>query len=275
MRLRLDLGYLGTSYSGWARQPALPTIQESLEKALATTLRLEPSLVRTVVAGRTDAGVHAVGQVCHLDVPEKVNTSDHALRSLTKRVQGALRTAEISLHRISVAPEGFDARFGALSRTYEYRLADVSARKNPLLAPFTAVTPHDLNLEAMNALGNALCGLHDFASFCRPKVKATTIRTLKEFSWTRDQDGVLVARVVADAFCRSMVRSLVGSCVAVGRGKVTQERALELRDLASRTSEWATMPAKGLTLISIEYPPDAHLAQQAEETRARRLPATD
>jgi len=219
--------------------------------------------------------VHAAAQVFHVDLPEDFHLTEAALRSLPKRLQGALGTDAISIREVVLAPPGFDARFSALSRTYEYRIADQAARKNPLHQRFSVMSPYRLDERHMNELGTALQGLHDWAAFCRPKLKATTIRTLKEFSWKRDGEGVLVATVTADAFCRSMVRSLVGSAVAVGRGKISVDDVLRVRQQKARVSQWPVMPAKGLTLISIEYPPDAHLAQQAEETRARRLPATD
>lgn len=127
----------------------------------------------------------------------------------------------------------------------------------------------------MNELGSRLCGLHDWGAFCRPKAGATTIRTLTRFQWERDGEGTLVGTVVADAFCHSMVRSLVGAAVAVGRGKLSVEEVLALRDRAERTSSWTTMPAKGLTLVSIEYPADNQLASRARDTRAKRAPTAD
>jgi tRNA pseudouridine38-40 synthase len=127
-----------------------------------------------------------------------------------------------------------------------------------------------LDLDAMEAAAHSLLGLHDFASFCRPREGATTIRTLQEFTWSRDADGVLIASVKADAFCHSMVRALVGACLAAGDNRLGAARVLELRDAAERTSEFAVAPAKGLTLVAVGYPPDAELAARAEQTRARR-----
>lgn len=272
-RLRIDLGYLGTSFSGWAIQPGLATVQGSLEDALAIALRCDRSMISSVVAGRTDAGVHALHQVCHVDIPSAQAVSN--LDALRKRVQGALGTQEIALHRISLAPEGFDARFSPLSRTYEYRISDADAMMNPLQHLFTYRSPYSLDDVQMNELGRVLCGLHDWASFCRPKAGATTIRTLTHFSWARDDLGTLVGTVKADAFCHSMVRSLVGAAVAVGRGKLDIQQVLELRDKKERTSAWTTMPAHGLTLLSIEYPPDDQLASRALDTRAKRDTAAD
>ena len=275
IRLRVDCGYHGGQFSGWGIQPGLSTVQGALEKALAVALRIRPERTRVVVAGRTDAGVHAIGQVCHVDLPEGYELSPHALHQLPKRVQGALATNAIVIHAISEAPAGFDARFSALSREYRYRIADALSIKNPLHAGFTLWNSYRLDLKAMDAVAQALVGLHDWASFCRPRVGATTIRELQHYRWVRDEDGVLVARVIADAFCHSMVRALVGAAVAVGRGKLSQREVLKLRDAAVRTSEFATMPAHGLTLISVAYPKDKELAQRASLTRNKRAADPD
>lgn len=272
-RLRIDLGYLGTNFSGWAIQPGLRTVQGSLEEALATALRCDRKLITSVVAGRTDAGVHALHQVCHVEIPDSVKLG--SFEALKRRVQGTLRTDDIALHQISVAPEGFDARFSPLSRTYEYRIDDRSSKRNPLHHLFTYRSPYALDDEAMNVVSAALVGLHNWAAFCRPKPGATTIRTLSHFEWTRDPDGILTGLVIGDAFCHSMVRSLVGAAVAVGREKITVEEVLRLRDKGQRTSAWTTMPAKGLTLLSVEYPPDDQLAARASDTRAKRGPTSD
>jgi tRNA pseudouridine38-40 synthase len=272
-RLRIDLGYLGTNFSGWAIQPGLRTVQGSLEEALAIALRCDRSLITSVVAGRTDAGVHALHQVCHVEIPDGVKLGK--LDSLLKRVQGTLRTDDIALHQISLAPEGFDARFSALSRTYEYRIDDRGSKRNPLHHLFTYRSSFSLDGAAMNAVSQALCGLHDFAAFCRPKPGATTIRHLTHFAWTRDADGIFTGSVIADAFCHSMVRSLVGSAVAVGRGRLSVDEVVELRNKGERTSAWTTMAAKGLTLISVQYPPDELVASRALDTRTRRGSTSD
>ena len=272
-RLLIDLGYLGTNFSGWAIQPGLRTVQGSLEEALAIALRCDRSLITSVVAGRTDAGVHALHQVCHVEIPDGVKLGK--LDSLLKRVQGTLRTDDIALHQISLAPEGFDARFSAMSRTYDYRIDDRGSKRNPLHHLFTYRSSFNLDDAAMNEVSQALCGLHDFAAFCRPKPGATTIRHLTHFAWTRDGDGILTGSVIADAFCHSMVRSLVGSAVAVGRGRLSVKEVVELRDKGQRTSAWTTMAAKGLTLISVEYPPDELVASRALDTRTRRGSTSD
>ncbi|MFZ9087861.1 MAG: tRNA pseudouridine(38-40) synthase TruA [Pontimonas sp.] len=279
MRLRVDLAYDGAGFSGWAKQPNLPSVQQTLETALAKALRLDLSLVRTVVAGRTDSGVHATGQVCHVDLP-----SDHALvaephkvdKELLKRLRGALgKTSAIWVERVMIAPDGFDARFSPLRRRYEYRIADGRARKDPRTAGHTLWMSDSLNQAAMNRLGKALLGLHDWASFCRAREGATTIRTLEKFSWVRDSEGVLCGTVVADAFCHSMVRSLVGAAIAVGKGDLDVSEIVALRDQTARTSAWKTMPAHGLTLVEVIYPKDRELARRAELTRAQRTPLSD
>ena len=278
MRLRIDLGYDGQAFSGWAKQPDRPSVQESLEAALATVFRLGRDQVKTVVAGRTDSGVHAVGQVCHVDLPDDVGDgledADGRAR-LTKRLRGALgRANQVWIHGVSLAPEGFDARFSPVARRYEYRIADREALHDPRLAGHTVWRDEALDVNLMNALGQALLGLHDFAAFCRAREGATTIRELHEFSWLRDDQGVLIGRVVADAFCHSMVRSLVGSAVAVGTGQLSVDDVLHLRQEGARTSAWKTMPAHGLSLMEIYYPAPELLAERAEQTRApRALPA--
>ena len=279
MRLRVDLAYDGAGFSGWAKQPNLPSVQQTLETALAKALRLDLSLVRTVVAGRTDSGVHATGQVCHVDLP-----SDHALvaeprkvdNELLKRLRGALgKTSAIWVERVMIAPDGFDARFSPLRRRYEYRIADGRSRKDPRTAGHTLWISDSLNQAAMNRLGKALLGLHDWASFCRAREGATTIRKLEKFSWVRDSEGVLCGTVVADAFCHSMVRSLVGAAIAVGKGELDVSEIVALRDQTARTSAWKTMPAHGLTLAEVVYPKDRELARRAELTRAQRAPLSD
>ena len=279
MRLRVDLAYDGSGFSGWAKQPSLTSVQQNLETALSKALRLDVSEVKTVVAGRTDSGVHARGQVCHLDLP-----SDHPLVAapqrvdgeLLKRLRGALgKTSSIWVNRVSIAPEGFDARFSPLRRRYEYRVADAVATKDPRLEGHTLWISDSLNVSAMNRLGKALLGLHDWAGFCRAREGATTIRTLEKFSWARDFEGVLCGTVVADAFCHSMVRSLVGAAISVGKGDLEACEVVALRDKAERTSAWKTMPAHGLTLVEVVYPKDRELARRAQLTRAPRAPLSD
>jgi tRNA pseudouridine38-40 synthase len=276
VRIRLDIAYDGTHFRGWARQPGLRTVQGTLEAAIARILGGDP---RLVVAGRTDAGVHAAGQVAHLDLddrqasrltPRRRGGSD-PVSDLAHRIRGVLGAyADMTVRRVSTAPEGFDARFSAVWRRYAYRVADDAVGYDPLERARTTTVRGRMNDDAMDAAARSLVGLHDFAAYCKPRPEATTIRTLLEFDWRRGADGVLVANVKADAFCHSMVRGLVGACVAVGSGRLSVEDVARLRDDAERTSAFAVLPARGLTLTEVGYPADDLLAARAEQTRARR-----
>jgi tRNA pseudouridine38-40 synthase len=280
-RIRLDLAYDGAGFTGWAKQPGLRTVQGELEAALATIFRTVGPQPTLTVAGRTDVGVHATGQVAHLDLDDaqvadldRARRGDHAPRglwALVRRLNGIAGAAgDVQVQRATVAPPGFDARFAAVWRRYEYRVADAAALRDPRRRGYELWHPTALDGEAMAEAARSLLGLHDFASFCRPREGATTIRTLQEFSWSRDADGVLVAHVRADAFCHSMVRALVGACLAAGAGRLATGRVVILRDAASRTNEFAVAPAKGLTLVDVGYPADDELAARAEQTRAKR-----
>lgn len=276
MRLRLDIAYDGSGFSGWARQPGLRTVQGSIEAAVSRVLGGDAQLV---VAGRTDAGVHASGQVAHLDLSEAQEARlrrgrDPEPAALAARLNGVLgRYADVHVRATSVAPKGFDARFSAVWRRYAYRVADRTTGYDPLERFRTTFVPVALDGALMDAAARSLTGLHDFAAYCKPRPEATTIRTLLEFDWRRDESGVLVANVKADAFCHSMVRALVGACVAVGEGRLGVEDVAVLRDARERTSAFAVLAARGLTLTEVGYPADDLLAARAEQTRARR--ATD
>jgi tRNA pseudouridine38-40 synthase len=278
VRIRLDIAYDGTHFRGWARQPGLRTVQGTLEDALARVLGAAPSLV---VAGRTDAGVHASGQVAHLDLDQgqldrlaasaRGGAAADPVGALAHRVRGALGAySDATVTRTASAPEGFDARFSAVWRRYAYRVADDVSGYDPLERRRTTVVRAPLDVDAMDAAARSLIGLHDFAAYCKPREEATTIRTLLEFSWRRADDGVLVADIRADAFCHSMVRALVGACVAVGSGRLAVGDAAALRDAGERTSRFTVLAARGLTLAEVGYPADELLAARAEQTRARR-----
>lgn len=274
-RLRLDIAYDGTGFQGWAKQPGLRTVQGELESALATVFGKHGEPPTLTVAGRTDAGVHATGQVAHLDLtPAQFAHLASRMEpgaALAKRLNGiAGLKADVYVARASIAAPGFDARFSPIFRRYEYRIADAAATRSPLLRNHTVWYPAALDLEAMNSAARDLLGLHDWAAYCRPREGATTIRELQEFGWERDATGVLVARLQADAFCHSMVRALVGAAVSVGEGKFGGQRLVSIRDDAQRTSEFKVMPAHGLALVEVGYPDDAGLAARAEQTRARR-----
>lgn len=277
MRIRLDIAYDGTHFRGWARQPGLRTVQGTLEDALARILGGTPQLV---VAGRTDAGVHARDQVAHLDLtdaqwerlaPRRRDPAGDPVEALAARVRGVVGAySDVTVSRVRRAPEGFDARFSAVWRRYEYRIADDVAGYDPLERHRTTTVRGRLDAAAMDAAARSLIGLHDFAAYCKPREEATTIRTLLEFDWRRDEQGVLIANIRADAFCHSMVRALVGACVAVGEGRLDVEDVVALRDAGERTSDFKVLAARGLTLVAVGYPADDLLAARAEQTRARR-----
>jgi len=278
VRLRLDISYDGTHFRGWARQPGLRTVQGVLEEALARILGGDP---RLVVAGRTDAGVHASGQVAHLDLdaeqqarlPRRRRDGDEAdaVAALAGRVRGVLGAyPDVTVHRTSSAPEGFDARFSAVWRRYSYRIADTQTGYAPLERLRTTSVRTSLDVDAMHAAAQRLIGLHDFAAYCKAREEATTIRTLLEYDWRRGDDGILVANVRADAFCHSMVRALVGACVAVGKGRLDVEDVVRIRDEGQRTADTKVLAARGLVLAEVGYPEDELLAARAEQTRNRR-----
>ncbi|UYN85080.1 MAG: tRNA pseudouridine synthase A [Microcella sp.] len=281
MRLRLDVAYDGGAFSGWGRQPALRTVQAELEDALATLVRAPDPSVRLVVAGRTDAGVHATGQVAHCDLTAEQWSSLAASRragtveqSITRRLNGIVgqRGGDVVVSRVTRAPQGFDARFSAVWRRYEYRIADAVAGHDPRHRGYTLWHAAELDHEAMDAASRSLTGLHDFAAFCRPREGATTIRTLLDYEWNRDPHGVLVATVRADAFCHSMVRALVGAAIAVGRGRLDTAALHTVLAGARRENLFSVVAARGLTLVEVGYPPDDELDARAQLTRARREP---
>ena len=275
VRVRLDLGYDGAGFSGWASQPGLRTVQGVLEEALRVVLRLPvpPSLT---VAGRTDAGVHARGQVAHVDLPLSDRPlgadPEAALAAVLPRLRGAL-PRDVRVHRAVLAPVGFDARFSALWRRYSYRVVDDPAGPDPLRRGETLAWGAPLDLELLNEASAALVGEWDFAAFCRRREGATTIRTLREFSWQRrpgEPDGAVAARVTADAFCHSMVRALVGCLLPVGDGRRPAGWPARVLAAGVRDSAVHVAPPYPLVLEEVGYPDAADLAQQAVRTRRRR-----
>jgi tRNA pseudouridine38-40 synthase len=256
MRVRLDISYDGTDFSGWARQPERRTVCGVLEDTLAQVLRSD--LRRLTVAGRTDAGVHATGQVSHVDLP--VGTD---LELLSYRLNRAL-PGDVRILGAREVPVEFDARFAALRRHYTYRVSDAPVQ--PLQRNHIVGWPRPLDLDALNLAAAKLLGTHDFVAFCKKREGATTIRELQRLDWHRSGD-VLVAQVSADAFCHSMVRSLVGALLAVGEGRKPDDWPVSLLTAESRSSEVAVAPAHGLILTAVDYPPDDQLAARAELTR--------
>lgn len=282
-RVRLDLSYDGTDFHGWAAQPGSRTVQGVLEEALARVARTR---IPVTVAGRTDAGVHARGQVVHLDLPAPVRAAlpGRSPRSpedaLVARLSGVL-PRDVVVHAARPVPPQFDARFGALWRRYRYRISDSPRAHDPLRRD---VLRHrrELDVAAMGRASAALHGEHDFLSFCRPREGASTVRTLRELSWARPGPGradvgLVVATVEADAFCHHMVRSLVGALIQVGEGRRGEDwparvLAAATRDSGGREGIGAAplCPPQGLTLEHVAYPEDAQLAAQAQRARTFR-----
>lgn len=265
-RFRLDISYDGTDFTGWARQPGLRTVQGVLEESLSKVFR-EP--VQLTVAGRTDAGVHAEGQVAHFDTTAETDT-DKLVYRMARFLPKDVRIKEIRL-----APPEFDARFSAIRRHYVYRLTTARYGAEPLQARSIVACRPDVDIDAMRAASGKLLGLHNFAAFCRRREGATTVRELQRFDWARHGD-LLTAYVSADAFCWSMVRSLVGAVLAVGEGRRTPDWAGSLLTETERASSVTVAPAHGLSLVAVDYPADADLAARNAQTReVRTVPAGD
>src|SRR3954454_23668991 len=263
VRLRLSVSYDGTDLHGWARQPGRRTVQGDLEQALRTVLRCPVDLT---VAGRTDAGVHATGQVAHCDVPRPVwEEQEHRL---VRRLRGVL-PPDIAVPTGTLAHPDFDARFGPLARHCAYRLTDVPSGPPPLRRTDTVGWPRPLDSDAMDLATGLLLGEHDFAAFCRRREGATTVRRLLALDVARDGDLITVS-ASADAFCHSMVRSLVGALLAVGEGRRLPPWPSGLLGRTERASDVPVAPAHGLTLVRVDYPADDELAARASVTRNRR-----
>ncbi|WP_436761207.1 tRNA pseudouridine(38-40) synthase TruA [Streptosporangium sp. V21-05] len=296
VRLRLDLAYDGTDFSGWAKQPGRRTVQGEIEEALGRILRLAESPALTV-AGRTDAGVHARGQVAHVDLdpgalgaldgrdrrggaggagdgaPEPGSAAEFAelderLSAMRRRLAGVL-PPDVRVRLVTVAPEGFDARFSALSRRYAYRISDAPGGVDPLRRREVVWYNRPLDVDRLNEAAAALLGEHDFAAFCKKREGATTIRELQRLDWVR-ADGLVVATVKADAFCHSMVRALVGSLLPVGEGRLPVDWPGGVLARAVRDSGVHVAPAHGLCLEEVRYPGAEELARRAAETRRVR-----
>lgn len=261
VRFRLDISYDGTEFSGWARQPGRRTVEQTIGDAIAMVVRLSdaPSLT---VAGRTDAGVHATGQVAHVDLPTQLDPAD-----LVRRLAAVLPD-DVVVRRVAAAPEGFDARFSALARHYRYRVTD--RPPDPMRRRDTLAWSRPLDETAMQLAARGLEGEHDFAAFCRPREGATTIRTLHRLAVGREDEGVVVVTAAADAFCHNQVRAMVGALLAVGEGRRGVNWPRQVLEAGVRDSAVTVAPPRGLTLVHVDYPPDEWLAERAATTRARR-----
>lgn len=267
VRLRLDLSYDGKDFSGWAKQAGgRRTVQGEIEDALRTVTRSRTTYELTV-AGRTDAGVHARGQVAHVDLPEEV-WAEHRDK-LLKRLAGRL-SRDVRIWKVAEAPAGFNARFSAIWRRYAYRVTDAPGGVDPLLRGHVLWHDWSLDVEAMNEAAAGLVGEHDFAAYCKKRDGATTIRTLQQLSWERDASGVITATVKADAFCHNMVRSLVGALLFVGDGHRPAAWPAQVLAAGVRDSAVHVVRPHGLTLEEVGYPADALLAARNKEARNRR-----
>ncbi|MEI7722200.1 MAG: tRNA pseudouridine(38-40) synthase TruA [Actinomycetota bacterium] len=260
-RLRLDLSYDGTNFSGWGRQPDRRTVQQTVEEAISTVAQHK---AETIVAGRTDAGVHATGQVIHVDLPESLELTDLAYKL------NRILDEDIRINNIEIAPAAFHARFSALRRYYEYRILDENKVIPPLARFNTESWYRPLDVDVMNNASALLLGTHNYAAFCKFREGATTIRTLETFQWRRDREGYLVGDVVADAFCYSMVRNLVGATVCVADGRKDASWITTLLEDKERVSDSLVFPGRGLTLYKVDYPDAAELLERAKKTVARR-----
>ena len=251
VRLRIDLAYDGGPFAGFARQPDQDTVQGTLEQA-CTRLLGQP--VTTTGAGRTDRGVHALAQVCHLDVDVAVARARRAVADVEalRRRLDALTGPAITVWRVRPVPEAFDARFSATERRYRYRLIDHEVAP-PLARHDHWVVGVPLSVPAMRAAARPLVGEHDFASFCRKRPGATTVRRLTAVTLHRPGPGRVDVRVAGTAFCHQQVRAIVGCLVEVGRGARPPGWVAEVLAARDRNAAGAVAPPEGLTLERVSY----------------------
>jgi len=282
-RFRIDLSYDGTQFAGWAAQPGQRTVEAALAAVVARRPPVPGTPGRLVVAGRTDAGVHARGQVCHVDVtpvaavdPTGDMAGDMAGQAWAPgrlvRAWNRMLAPDLRIRGVCVAPPGFDARFAASWRRYVYRIADTVTVPDPLVRSWTAPHSRELDVAAMGRAGAGLTGYRDFAAFCKRRAGATTIRTLHTLEVTRGADGVVAVEVVADAFCHSMVRALVGGLLPVGDGRRPESWPAAVLAAGVRDPAVGVAPAGGLVLEEVGYPPEEQLAARVARTRAVRDP---
>ena len=270
MRVRLDIAYDGTEFHGWARQTSgVRTVQATIEDALSLVLRTPITLT---VAGRTDAGVHATGQVAHADIP-RASLEQRSLGGdptrLVRRL-AKLLPEDVRVFGVREVSPLFDARFAALSRSYTYKVTTNPAGAVPTRRTDIAVWPKPVDLARVQEAASQLVGLHDYAAFCKPKEHATTIRQVQEFGWAEASASVLEARITADAFCWNMVRALVAACLTVGEGRREAEWVTRLLGERARNPEVPLAPARGLTLTRVDYPHESAFAERIATTRDRR-----
>jgi tRNA pseudouridine38-40 synthase len=265
-RLRIDIAYDGTNFFGWGAQPDRRTLQDLVEEAISRISRTD---TESIVAGRTDAGVHATGQVIHVDVPDVMFAGELNYIDFRYKLNRIL-DEDVRIMNITDAPAGFHARFSALRRHYVYKILDNNDVITPLSRFDVASWYRPLDVARMNEASKLVLGHHDFAAFCKFRQGSTTIRTLEKYEWHRSADGLLVADVVADAFCYSMVRNLVGAVVCVADGRKDSSWMSELLANKERVSDSLVFPARGLTLVQVDYPSDDQLLERAKITVSKR-----
>lgn len=270
IRVRLDLGYDGSAFSGWASQPGRRTVQGVIEGAVQEILERARAVgsPRTTCAGRTDSGVHARGQVVHLDLADAVWNKGGA-----RRLVGQLNAnlpADVKVFNARVVPQEFDARFSALTRTYKYRVCDDPDGFDPITRGFVVANQRPLDISQMNRAGVALIGEHDFAAFCKRREGASTVRRVLRLDWTRDESRLAVMTIESDAFCHSMVRAITGALVAVGEGRRAWTWPGQVLRSGLRDSAVTVMRPEGLVLESVSYPVDELLGDQAHTARRFR-----
>ncbi len=267
-RFRIDFAYDGTDFAGFSKQPDLRTVQGELLRALSVIFGEDDADFGMRVAGRTDAGVHALGQVCHIDITQKQLKRAGRSGFTEARLQSLLPN-EIVIHSIEAVSEDFDARFAAIGRSYRYLIVDDLAPRSPLSSRYELWIPGELDTDLMAEASKVLIGLHDFGAFCKPRAGATTIRDLKTLKVTRFADNVEIY-LEADAFCHNQVRSMVGALIAVGQHKLTITELAEILKAAKRVSKFKVVAPHGLALTGVEYPEAGMWRAQAEKARNLR-----
>ncbi|MFI6356694.1 tRNA pseudouridine(38-40) synthase TruA [Streptomyces sp. NPDC050743] len=271
VRIRLDISYDGTDFHGWAKQAGgRRTVQAEIEDALRTVTRSRETYDLTV-AGRTDAGVHARGQVAHVDLPRAVWAEQSG--KLLKRLAGRL-PKDVRVWALREAPSGFDARFAAVWRRYVYRVTDNPGGVDPLLRNHVLWHDWPLDVAMMDAAATSLVGEHDFAAYAKKREGATTIREIFDFGVTRRADGIVEIEVRADAFCHNQVRSMVGALLFVGDGHRGVEWPRKVLDAGVRDSAVHVVRPHGLTLEEVGYPADELLLERQRQARRVRVRTT-
>jgi tRNA pseudouridine38-40 synthase len=269
VRFRVDLAYDGTDFAGWAKQPGLRTVEGDLVKMFEKVFGKSKTDFDMRVAGRTDSGVHAKHQVCHLDIPQKrlSRIGRDPLNAFRLNTLIADDLIILDIHQIT---SDFDARFSALGRRYRYTIVDPEFKKDPMLVRYALTHKRVLDVDLMNLAAKELIGLKDFAAFCKPRAGASTIRNLTTFEVSRDPGGLITIDIHADAFCHNMIRSLVGSIMAVADGRLSIQDLIHVQKSGKRANKFKTIDAKGLSLESIDYPDPADYAKQANLNRVMR-----